>query len=574
MYDLMITNGSIVDGTGEPAFTGNVAVKDGKIVAVGKVEGEAERVIDASGYIVTPGWVDTHTHFDGQASWDAQLSPAPLHGTTTVLMGNCGVGFAPCKPNERDMLIRLMESVEDIPGTALTEGMSWEWETFPEYLDALERMPRAIDIATQVPHCALRVYVMGERGANNEKATAEDIRRMRELVEEGLDAGALGISTSQTKLHVTDVGDVVPGTYAADDELTGIGQALKGRDQGCYQIISDFDDWEKEMQWLKKLSIETGRPVNYSLVFGEREDDFQRMQAQLAFAQEAEKEGAHLLAHVSSRPIMMLMSLEGTYHPFIAHESFNALASLGVEERLQQLRDPAVKQKILSETLSAESQAFAKIFSNFDQTFPLSDPPNYEPTAEECIEAVAKKQGCDPLEAAYDALLANDGKGILYYPLYGYDSYDLDRQVTLLQNPNAVSSLADSGAHCGLLSDVSIPTYLLSYLVRDRKRGETLSLEWAVMQQTQRTAKIMGLYDRGTLKPGMKADINIIDFDRLQISKPEIIYDLPAGGRRMMQTAEGYIATLVSGEVIAENGRMTDRLPGKLIRGSQAANSL
>lgn len=523
---------------------------------------------------MTPGWVDTHTHFDGQASWDAQLSPAPLHGTTTVLMGNCGVGFAPCKPDERDMLIRLMESVEDIPGTALTEGISWEWETFPEYLDALEKMPRAIDIATQVPHCALRVYVMGERGANNEKATEDDILRMRELVEEGLEAGALGISTSQTKLHVTDVGEVVPGTYAAEDELMGIGRALTGRDQGCYQIITDFEDWQKEMQWLKNLSIETGRPVNYSLVFSGRDDDFQRMQAQLSFAKEAEKDGAQLLAHVSSRPIMMLMSLEGTYHPFIAHESFNALANLSTEERLQQLRDPAVKKKILAEKLSEESQAFASIFSNFEQSFPLSDPPNYEPTAEECVSAIAKQNGCDPLEAAYDALLANDGKGILYYPLYGYDSYDLDRQVALLQDPSAVSSLADSGAHCGLLSDVSIPTYMLSYMVRDRQRGERLNLEWAVMQQTQRTARIMGLYDRGTLELGMKADINIIDFDRLQISKPEIIYDLPAGGRRMMQTASGYIATLVSGEIIAENGQMTNRLPGKLIRGSQAAVSV
>ena len=571
MYDLIISNGRIVDGTGQPAYAGDVAIKNGKIAAVGKVDGDAKRHIDAQGYLVTPGWIDTHTHFDGQASWDSQLLPAPLHGTTTVLMGNCGVGFAPCKPDEHDMLIRLMESVEDIPGTALTEGLTWEWETFPEYLDALDKIPRAIDIATQVPHCALRVYVMGERGANNETATADDIKHMSQLVAEGLDAGALGVSTSQTKFHLTDVGDVVPGTYADQAELMGIGEPLKGRSQGSYQLITDFEDWEKEMDWLKRLSIDTGRPVNYSMIFKGKEDDYERMLAQLKFAKEAEKEGAQLMAHVSARPIMMLFSIEGTYHPFLAHETFKELADLSVEERLAKLRDPAVKERILSEKLSEESQQFANIFSNFDSSFPLNDPPNYEPTAEDSVAAIAKQRGCDPLEVVYDTFMAGDSKGVIYYPMFGYENYNLDRQVTLLQDSNAVSSLADSGAHCGLLSDVSIPTYMLTYMVRDRPRGQRFELEWAVMQQTLRTARVMGLYDRGTIEPGMKADINIIDFDRLQISKPEIVYDLPAGGRRMMQTADGYIATLVSGEVIAANGKMTDRLPGKLIRGSQAA---
>ena len=570
MYDMIISNGRIVDGTGQPAFLGDIAINDGKIAAVGKVDANAKQFIDAQGYLVTPGWVDSHTHFDGQASWDANLSPAPLHGTTTVLMGNCGVGFAPCKPNEHDMLIRLMESVEDIPGTALTEGITWGWETFPEYLNALDKMPRAIDIATQVPHCALRVYVMGERGANNEKATDDDLQQMRQLVAEGLDAGALGVSTSQTKFHVTDLGEVVPGTYADEAELTAIGEPLKGRDQGSYQIITDFENWQKEMDWLKRMSINTGRPVNYSMVFKGKETDYERMQAQLAYAKEAKKEGAQLMAHVSSRPIMMLMSIEGTYHPFIAHQNFIALAHLSPEERLQKLLDPTVKKKILAEKLSAESQAFADIFSNFNSAFAMTDPPNYEPSAEESVASIATKNNCNPLEVAYDALLANNGKGVLYYPMFGYEHYHLDRQIHLIKNPNAVSSLADSGAHCGLLSDVSIPTYMLSYMVRDRPKGERLDLEWAVMQQTQRMARIIGLYDRGTLEPGMKADINIIDFDRLQISVPEIIYDLPAGGRRMMQTAEGYIATIVSGEVIAENGQMTGQLPGKLIRGSQS----
>ena len=571
MYDLIIKNGRIVDGTGQPAFAGDVAIKDGKIAAVGKVNGDAKQHIDAKGYLVTPGWVDTHTHFDGQASWDSQLLPAPLHGTTTVLMGNCGVGFAPCKPDEHDMLIRLMESVEDIPGTALTEGLTWEWETFPEYLDALDKKPRAIDIATQVPHCALRVYVMGERGVNNEKATAEDIKKMSQLVAEGLDAGALGVSTSQTKFHVTDVGDVVPGTYADQEELVALGDSLKGRDHASYQLITDFEDWQKEMEWMKKLSIDTGRPVNYSMVFKGKEGDYERMLAQLDYAKEARKEGAQLMAHVSSRPIMMLLSIEGTYHPFLAHETFKELLELSVEERLEKLRDPEVKKKILSEKLSEESQEFANIFSKFESSFPLSDPPNYEPTAEDSVAAIAKRKGCDPLEVVYDTFMADGGKGVIYYPMYGYENYNLDRQVHLMQDDNAVSSLADSGAHCGLLADVSIPTYMLTYMVRDRPRGQRFDLEWAVMQQTMRTARVMGLKDRGTIEPGMKADINIIDFDRLQISVPEIIYDLPAGGRRMMQTAEGYVATLVSGEVIAENGKMTDRLPGKLIRGGQAA---
>ena len=576
-YDLVIRNGNIVDGTGKTAFAGDVAVNAGKIAAVGSVDGRGRREIDAEGNLVTPGWVDVHTHFDGQASWDPMLMPSSNQGTTTVIMGNCGVGFAPCKPDEHDKLISVMEDVEDIPGAALTEGLTWEWESYPEYLDALSRRKLAIDIGSQIPHCAVRCYVMGERAFRNEEATPEDIEQMADIVRDGLKAGAVGFTTSRTKLHTTRDGEVMPGTYAAEDELLGIGRVLGETGRGVYGLVSDFDDWETEMDWMKRLAIETKRPINFVLFF-RYESDFPRVLKQLDYVREAAKEGAQLIPHVSPRPVNVMMGLDGTVHPFMFCQNFGALAELSREERMAKLRDPEVRAAILAEpaiapeTLVQTAQEMLQnMVSAYDNMYVVGDPPDYEPTPDKSIAAIAAAKGVDPRGLAYDTLMQNDGKEMLYFPNFGYESGDFSRQLEMLKDPNTVVSLADSGAHCGVLCDAPTPSYLLSYFVRDRQRGERLPLEWAVKAHTRDTARCVGLDDRGTLEQGMKADINIIDFQRLKLNKPEIIFDLPAGGRRVFQTVEGYRATIVSGVPIYEHGEPTGELPGRLIRANGAA---
>jgi N-acyl-D-aspartate/D-glutamate deacylase len=573
MYDLIIRNGRIVDGTGAPAYRGDLAVKDGRIAALGKVEGSAIREIDAGGQLVAPGWVDTHSHMDGQATWDHYLSPALNHGITTLVMGNCGVGFAPCQPTDEahELMISVMEDVEDIPGTALTEGITWEWESFPQYLDALDRFPRAIDVAAQVPHCAVRTYVMGERGVHNEAATADDVAQMAAIVREGIEAGAVGFSTSRTELHRTRTGEAMPGTYSDEAELLGIGETIGELGKGIYQLVSDWEDWEQEMDWMKRLSIANRCQVNFVL-FYQDETKWPRVEAQLAYVRQANAEGAHLVPHVGARPVNVLMSFHGTVHPFFLHQSFAPLTALSAEERIARLRDPEVRAAILAEQAPQMGIPEAdRMTSDFELMFELGEAPDYEPRPEDSVAARAAAAGVSPQEYAYDALLQRDGKAMLYFPLMGYGNGDLRRQVTMLEDENSVISLADTGAHCGVLSDASIPTYLLSYFVRDRERGKRFELEHAVKMHTRDTARCVGLEDRGTLEVGMKADINIIDFDRLSLHAPEVIYDLPAGGRRMFQGAEGYTATIVSGEVVMENGAVTGALPGKLIRGSQPA---
>ena len=575
-YDLVIRNGRIVDGTGAAAFTGDVAVQGGRIACVGRVAARGRREIDAAGKLVTPGWVDVHTHLDGQATWDSLLMPASNHGVTTVVMGNCGVGFAPCQPTAEahDALIAVMEDVEDIPGTALHEGISWSWESFPQYLDTLERMPHAIDVAAQVAHCAVRTYVMGERGARNEPATADDIARMAAIVREGLEAGAIGFSTSRTQLHRTRDGEVMPGTYADEAELLGIGKVLGETGKGVYQLVSDWDEWEKEMDWMKRLSISTGRPVGFVL-FYRADEEWERVQRQLEYVRQANAEGAQLVPHVGARPVTILMAVDGTAHPFMFHQNFQPLAALPAAERLAKLRDPTVRAAILAETPPVLGHPIAdRLAVEFDNMYPLEDDPSYEPRAEDSIAAQAARLGVSPAELAYDRLLENDGKRMFYFPVFGYQTHDLSRQLAMLQDPSAILSLSDAGAHCGVLCDASMPTFMLSYFVRDRERGERLALERAVHLQTQKTARSVGLLDRGALKPGLKADINIIDFDRLRLHTPEVVYDLPAGGRRVFQTAEGYVTTIVSGEPVYENGTPTGAMPGRLVRGSQPEPAL
>lgn len=573
MYDLIIRNGQLVDGTGSPARTGDVAVKNGRIAAVGAVDGGAVQEIDAAGLMVTPGWVDTHSHMDGQATWDPLLAPAINHGITTLVMGNCGVGFAPCLPTEaeRDRMIAVMEDVEDIPGAALHEGISWEWESFPEYLDVLDKFPRAIDIAAQVPHCAVRTYVMGERGVNNEIATPEDVEKMSAIVKEGIEAGAIGFSTSRTELHMTRDGMAMPGTYSDEAELLGIGEALGELGKGIYQLVSDWDDWETEMDWMKRLSIKNQCQINFVL-FYQDETQWPRVEAQLAYVKQANAEGAKLVPHVGARPVNVLMNFNGTTHPFFLHNNFNALAELSPEARIEKLREPAVKAAILAEETPVMGHPVAdRMTTDFGLMFELGEEPNYEPRLEESMASRAEAMGITPQELAYDTMLKNDGNAMLYFPLMGYDNGDLRRQVDMLKDENSVISLADTGAHCGVLSDASVPTYFISYLTRDRERGERFELEQAVKMHTHDTARCVGLEDRGTIEVGMKADINIIDYENLKVLAPHLKYDLPAGGRRMFQEAEGYRATIVSGEVVMRDGEATGALPGKLIRGSQGA---
>lgn len=574
MYDLIIRNAQIVDGTGKPAYTGDLAIKNGKIAAVGSVDGQSQREIDAGGKLLTPGWVDVHSHMDGQSTWDPLCSPAANHGITTLIMGNCGVGFAPCKPTDKahDQLIAVMEDVEDIPGSALHEGVSWDWESFPEYLDAVEAFPRAIDVGAQVPHCAVRTYVMDDRGTQNEKATAQDIEQMAAIVKDGIEAGALGFTTSRTELHTTREDQAMPGTYADEAELLGIGKAIgEMGGKGIFGVVSDWNNWEEEMDWMKRLSIDNNCQINFILFFRE-ESDWPRVKAQLDYVREAAREGAQLIPHVGARPVNLLLSWDGTIHPFSFHSNYAALSIMSHEERLAELRKPEVRAAILAEDLPQMGDAFMDtIMSGYDKLYELGNPPNYEPGPQDSIAAKAAEAGVPPQQYCYDVMMKSGGKNVVFFPCFGYDAGDLSRQVELLEDETTVLSLADTGAHCGVLCDASVPTQMLSFYVRDRQRGHRFKLEDAVKMQTMDTARCVGLEDRGTLEPGMKADLNLIDFDQLQLEAPEIIFDLPAGGRRMYQGARGYIATIVSGEVIMENGQYTGAVPGKLIRGTQAA---
>ena len=570
MHDLVIRNGRVVDGTGAAAFEADIAIDGGIITAIGKIDGAGKREIDAAGKIVTPGWVDIHTHYDGQVTWDPYLSPSSWHGVTTAVMGNCGVGFAPVRRDRHEWLIELMEGVEDIPGSALAEGISWNWETFPEYLDSLDSQERVLDVATQVPHSAVRAYVMGDRGARNEDATPEDIAAMSAIVAEGMEAGALGFSTSRTVVHTTKDGAVMPGTTAAADELLAIGKAMASVGPGVFEMSSDMAPAEPEFDWMRAMSIDTGVTVTYSLLQSPmKPDNWKKL---LDLTAQARGQGASITAQIACRPTGLVLGWQSTIHPFVGRQTYRDIAALPFEARLEKLRDPAVRAAILADPSKKMGPLGAIMTQGFDRMFRLQQPDgqlDYEPRAEDSIAALAQTSGQAPDAVVYDMLMENDGRGYIYLPLLNYAEFNFDHIHAMMYDPNTVLSLSDGGAHCGVICDASFPTYMLTHWVRDRQRGPTLSLEKVVSMQTRDTARLYGLNDRGVLAIGMKADVNVIDFERLAIQAPEMVFDLPAQGRRMIQRAQGYVATVVSGVVTYENGEATGAMPGKLIRGPQ-----
>jgi len=557
-----------VDGTGAPARRADVAIDGDRVVAVGAVAERGRRELDAEGQLVTPGWVDIHTHYDGQVTWDPHLTPTGWHGVTTVVMGNCGVGFAPVHPGKEDFLIQLMEGVEDIPGTALSEGMAWGWESFPEYLDTLERIERSLDVGTQVPHGAVRAYVMGERGAKNEKASSDEIEQMGALVTEALRAGALGFSSSRTILHRAKDGEFVPGTTADTDELLGIGRAMAKAGHGVFEVASDLAPEGDELSWMRRISRETKQPVTFACL--QNDVDPEQWRRLLDACERDRAEGGMLTPQVAQRPAGLLLGLESTAHPFIFSPAYARIAGLPLAERVHQMRDPAVRAELLAGRPTGIEGAAGIVFGAFDKMFRLGDPPDYEPAPETSVGATARREGRDPADLAYDLLLEDDGRGFIYLPLLGYSHGNFDAIREMMLHPQAVFGLSDGGAHCGLICDASMPTYLLTHWVRDRSRGERIPLEQIVRRQTQNTAALFGLADRGLLAPGMKADANVIDFERLQIRAPEMVYDLPASARRLIQKVDGYTYTVCSGAVTYEHGEPTGAMPGKLIRGPQA----
>ena len=564
MYDLIIKNGLIYDGIGSEPFAADIAISDEKIVKIGPLDKEAKNTIDATGKIVTPGFVDIHTHYDGQVTWDPYLRPSTYHGVTTVVMGNCGVGFSPCKPDQRGWLIGLMEGVEDIPGTALHEGIDWEWESFPEYLNALEKKPLAIDVGTQIPHGAVRAYVMGERGINHEEATQEEIDEMKQIVQEAVEAGAYGFSTSRTEKHNDVNGNLTPSITAHKTELVEIAKSLGQINKGVLQGISDFYDFDSEFDIFKSMSSESGRPISITV---EQQDARPDWWLQLLDGiEDAQSQGINMFGQVPPRATGILMGLTATLNPFRFHPSYMEIADLDLEERVKIMKDPVFKEKLLNENPVSINSLVDEIVNAYGKMFKLGEPANYEPDPDDSFESIGKRSTMSPQAIAYEVMLEKEGRALIYHPLFNYLPGDLSLVEKMLKHPFTIAGLGDAGAHCGAISDASFPTTLVQHWSRDRSRGDKIPLKTVIKMQTSETASLLGIDDRGVIKEGYKADINIIDYEGLTLHEPEIINDLPAGGRRLVQKASGYDYTIVSGEVAFIKGEATGALNGRLIR--------
>ncbi|MCU1371671.1 MAG: dan 2 [Ilumatobacteraceae bacterium] len=572
-HDLVIRNGRLVDGTGAPERAADVAIDDGRITEVGTVDGRGAQELDADGAVVAPGWVDVHSHYDGQATWDQELAPSSWHGVTTLVMGNCGVGFAPARPDRHDWLIGLMEGVEDIPGTALAEGITWEWETFPEYLDALDRKTWTTDVGTQIAHGAVRAYVMGERGARNEPATPDDIAAMAAIVKEAIAAGALGFSTSRTIAHRAIDGEPVPGTFAAEDELFGIGRVLGELDAGVFELAPTGTAGEDivapmvEVAWMRKLAEAIQRPVTFAMLQVDTAPELWREMLDESAA--AVASGAPLYPQIAGRPTGLLSGFDTTFSFIDGVPAYQALAGRPAVEKVAYLRTSDGREAVVG--WEPDEVTAAQLAHAAERTYLLGDPPDYEPGPEASLAAVAARAGRSVVEVALDAMLANDGTGLLYLPILNYSDGNSDATREMILHPAAVLGLADGGAHVGTICDASMPTWMLTHWVRDRTRGERLPLELIVQRQTSDTARLYGLQDRGVLAPGYLADLNLIDLDRLRLHVPEVRADLPAGGRRIVQQADGYVATVKSGTVTYRNGEPTGEHPGVLLRGGRTA---
>ncbi len=584
MYDLKIVGGTLVDGTGGDRYTGDVGIKDGKIVAVGMCDENAAETIDASGAIVAPGFIDIHTHYDGQVSWDEELAPSSIHGVTTCVMGSCGVGFAPVRPTDHARLIELMEGVEDIPGTALAEGITWGWETFPDYMDVLDRMPHTIDFLNHVPHDALRVYVMGERAGYDQVATVEDIAEMRRLLRIALEAGAIGFSTGRSDNHRSAIGEWTPSSEASGDELAGIAGAFVGLNHGVLQAVNDFNilhgDEHFEAEWAvleQMLEAAGGRPMSVSTM--QRDHSPEQWKWILDRATKCTEKGYDVRCQVASRGIGVMLGLQATFHPFMGFPSYKAISHLPLTEQVEAMRNPELKARMIqekSEPVSGDGSMLPPLadyfLSNLEMVamrlFRLGEDPNYEPPAQESLGMQAMSKQEPVLSLIYDAMLEENGEALLYFPVYNYTGMNLDAVHEMLTHPRALPGLSDGGAHVGTICDASFTTFLLTHWARDREQGR-IPLERVIQMQAHDTSRFVGLTDRGLLAPGQRADINIIDFDRLKLLRPVMLKDLPGGGQRLMQYVDGYIATLVRGEIIARDGKFTGARPGHLVRAGQ-----